>query len=132
LPSMSVLMLFSSNDVLEADAHVRTENGIMTSQVKLHDRVKVVRGEYCGLLGQVEDVGENEITVYLSTQDLTENVLRTDVRLAFRVGDEVRVLDGPNSGLTGWVVNIFDEGMKILNMEKQAEVRFDISKAHLF
>ncbi|KAF8960609.1 hypothetical protein BDZ97DRAFT_1921993 [Flammula alnicola] len=121
LPSMSVLMLFSSNDVLEADARVRTENGIMASQVKLHDRVKVVRGEYRGLLGQVEDVGENEIAVYLSTQDLTENVLRTDVRLAFRVGDEVRVLDGPNSGLTGWVVDIFDDRMKILNMEKQAE-----------
>ncbi|KAF8972603.1 hypothetical protein BDZ97DRAFT_1614070, partial [Flammula alnicola] len=106
LPSMSVLMLFCSNHVLEADTRARTEKGIIASQVKLHDRVKVVRGEYRGLLGQVQDVREDEIAVYLSTQDLTEYVLRTDVRLAFRVGDEVRVLDGPNSGLTGWVVDV--------------------------
>jgi len=102
---------------------MQTENGIL----KNGDCVKILGGDYRDVIGIVKDVCEHEYVIHLPSQDLDETFQRQLVRAAFRPGDEVKVLDGPHTGLTGWVVDVREDGISLMNMQKNLEVREHIS-----
>jgi transcription elongation factor len=102
---------------------MQTENVIL----KNGDRVKILGGDYRDVIGIIKDVCEHEYVVNLPSQDLDETFQQQLVRAAFRPGDEVKVLDGPHTGLTGWVVDVREDGISLMNMQKNLEVREHIS-----
>ena len=69
-------------------------------------------------------VDDREVAVYLESQDQTERLPSDSVRLIFRTGDEVRISHGIHQGVIGWVVNVYEDMVNILNLEKGLEVHF--------
>ena len=91
-------------------------------QINSHNHVKILGGDYRHVIGIVKDVCEHEYVVHLPSQDLDETFQRHLVRAAFRPGDEVKVLDGPHTGITGWVVAVSENEICLMNMQKHLEV----------
>jgi ribosomal protein L24 len=85
--------------------------------------VKVVRGEYQGIFGRVTRVDEKAIVVYMESQGLEDEILVDSVRRAFQISDEVMILRGTHAGSTGWVVDVLQGSVKILNVAIGFEVR---------
>ena len=54
-------------------------------------------------------------------QDVTTNPFSALWKY-FKVGDEVRILEGDNQGVTGWVVNQDDDYVCVFNDRTGAEV----------
>jgi transcription antitermination factor NusG len=104
---------------ISSQLSMQTENAIL----KNGDRVKILGGDFRDIIGIVKEVCEHEYVVHLPSQDLDETFQRQLVRAAFRPGDEVKVLDGPHTGLTGWVVDVREDGISLMNMQKNMEVR---------
>jgi len=122
LPTKSELELFAQYPLMESATLSRTTTRISQRVVKLHDRVKVVVGEYRGLFGRVVDLDDFEVGVYLESQDQVETLASSSVRLTFRTGDEVKITSGIHQGTTGWVVAVYEDAVTILNLEKSLEV----------
>ncbi|KAF8170797.1 hypothetical protein BJ912DRAFT_832971, partial [Pholiota molesta] len=79
---------------------------IIQTRMNIRDRVKVMVGTYLGMLGNVVEMKENEVAVYLPSQDIIEDMLQDSVQAAFDIGDQVVVVDGERKGLVGWVIGI--------------------------
>ncbi len=124
LPTKSELELFAKYRFLESNTYSLAARRISERAIKLHDRVKVILGEYRGLFGRVVHVDDREVAVYLESQDQTERLPSDSVRLIFRTGDEVRISHGIHQGVIGWVVNVYEDMVNVLNLEKGLEVRF--------
>jgi len=124
LPTKSELELFAKYRLLESNTYSLAARRISERAIKLHDRVKVILGEYRGLFGRVMHVDDREVAVYLESQDQTERLPSDSVRLIFRTGDEVRISHGIHQGVIGWVVNVYEDMVNVLNLEKGLEVRF--------
>ena len=99
------------------------KNGIL----KNGDHVKILGGDYRDVIGIVKDVCEHEYVVHLPSQDLDKTFQWQLVQATFCPGDEMKVLDGPHTGLTGWVVNVHKDGISLMNMQKNLEVQEHIS-----
>lgn len=122
LPSSAELAVFRSSTLLWKETATRANNMIAQTRMKIGDRVKVVVGTYLGLIGNVVAMNENEVSVYLPSQDITEDILQADVRAVFVVSDQVKVLEGQYGGLVGWVIEILGKMLRVLNIEAQIEV----------
>ncbi|KAF8199073.1 hypothetical protein BJ912DRAFT_687982 [Pholiota molesta] len=129
VPRTAELAIFRTTTIIPPRIARRTEEMIRRTRMKLGDRVKVVTGEYLGLIGEITEILEDdsEVNIYMPSQDITQNMLKNDVRVTYRVGDQVKVLDGEHKGLAAWVVAILLDSLRILNLEKQIEV--NVSKA---
>ncbi|KAJ3503180.1 hypothetical protein NLJ89_g8551 [Agrocybe chaxingu] len=114
LPSMEELLTFARSAYLDTQLIELTKSRMALSHCTVGDRVKVIRGDFSGLVGQIRDLSGSEVTVYLETQDCICEVLTRDVRVAFRVGDEVRILSGTHTGQCGWVVKVFPDTANLL------------------
>jgi hypothetical protein len=123
LPSMLEWNLFKESGILEADAISRTECAILASRLKPQDRVKIVGGDLHGLLGIVVEVCEGECVVHIPSQDLSQTIPQYQLRAAFRVGDEVKVVSPTHAGLIAWVIGANNGRFKIMNLSKEIEVR---------
>ena len=102
---------------------MQTENMIL----KNGDHVKILGGDFQDVIGIVKEVCEHEYVVHLPSQDLDKSFQQQLVQAAFHPGDEVKVLDGPHTSLTGWVVDIHEDGISLMNMQRNMEVRKHIS-----
>jgi len=122
LPSMLEWNLFKESGILESDAISRTESAILASRLKPQDRVKIVGGSMHGLLGIVVEVLEGECIVHIPSQDLSEAIPQYQLRADFRVGDEVKVVSPPHTGLVAWVIGENNGRFKIMNLSKEIEV----------
>jgi ribosomal protein L24 len=124
VPRTAELDIFRTTTIIPPRIARRTEEMIRRTRMKLGDRVKVVTGEYLGLIGEITEILEDdsEVNIYMPSQDITQNMLKNDVRVTYRVGDQVKVLDGEHKGLAAWVVAILLDSLRILNLEKQIEV----------
>ena len=123
LPSMLEWNLFKESGILGSDAISRTESAILASRLKPQDRVKIVGGSMHGLLGVVVEVCEGECIVHIPSQDLSEAIPQYQLRADFRVGDEVKVVSPPHTGLIAWVIRENNGRFKIMNVSKEIEVR---------
>ena len=122
LPTKSELELFAQYPLMESATLSRATTRIPQRAVKLHDRVKVMVGEYQGLIGHVVHLDDFEVGVYLESQDQVETLASSSVRLTFSTGDEVKISSGIHQGTIGWVVAVNEDGVTILNLEKSLEV----------
>ena len=61
-------------------------------------------------------------------QDVTTTVPFSALQKYLKVGDEVRILEGDNQGVTGWVVNQDDDYVYIFNDGTRAEVNVSFSQ----
>ncbi len=86
------------------------------------DRVKVVSGAYLGLIGEVKEITEIEVAVYLHSQGIVENMLKDTLRTEFEIADQVRIFDGRNQGLVGWVTGTSTDKVHVSNTEVGIEV----------
>lgn len=93
-------------------------------KVTLGARVVVVDGDFKGLVGRVIEMGDNEVAVDVETQDHVERVNLSSVRVTFRLGDQVQINQGPHSGRTGWIVDVQDYMVTVINVEHAIEVIF--------
>lgn len=131
LPSSAELAVFRSTSLLSAVEENKTSQHIAQARMKTGDRVKVVSGPYCGLIGEVQAMKEDEVAVYLPSQGVLEDMPKDTVRAAFAVGDQVKVLDGQSKGLVGWVTVVSAGNMlrvlkvntlRVFNVEDPTEV----------
>ena len=99
-------------------------------KIKLNDRVVVVEGDFKGLVGTVVERGENEVAVDVETQDQIERVNLSAVRVAFRLGDQVQINQGPHSGRIGWIVDVQDLTVTVINVELGIEVIMNSCYVH--
>ncbi|KAJ3517707.1 hypothetical protein NLJ89_g344 [Agrocybe chaxingu] len=97
--------------------------------LEIHDRVRVVRGTFRGLLGSVISLGQSDAEISLPSLDLVETLPACDLRKAFAVGDSVVAISGQHEGMKGWIVKLFFGAATIMNMEAYREV--PISLDHL-
>ncbi|KDR67069.1 hypothetical protein GALMADRAFT_48522, partial [Galerina marginata CBS 339.88] len=111
-PTVTEFQLFQSHSLLEPEFSLKTEKAILDNRIKVGDRVKIIGGEFRDVLGFVKEVCEHEYVVHLPSQGLDESFQRRLLRAAFRPGDEVKVVAGPHTGLTGWVVYVLEDGVK--------------------
>lgn len=58
----------------------------------------------------------------VESQDHIERVHLSAVRMAFRLGDQVQITRGPHSGRNGWIVDVQDHIVTIINVEQEIEV----------
>lgn len=130
-PSVLELEFFLVNELLEQETFERAERAILKSRLKAGDRVKIISGDFRGIIGFVEEVREDEFVVDLPSQGLVETFFRSLVRAAFRIGDEVKVVEGPYKGVTGWVIEAVPDGLRVMNLEKSLEVCTGVSFFHL-
>ena len=124
LPSSAELDVFRSTSLLSAVDVEKITQKISQARLNTGDRVKVVSGPYLHLIGEVKAITENEVAVFLPSQDITEDMPKDTVRATFRVADQVRVIDGQRQGLVGWVTAISDSEHKlcVVNVEAAIEV----------
>jgi len=99
-------------------------------KIKLNDRVVVVEGDFKGLVGTVVERGENEVAVDVETQDQIERVNLSAVRVAFRLGDQVQINQGPHSSRIGWIVDVQDLTVTVINVELGIEVIMNSCYVH--
>lgn len=117
LPSSAELAIFRSTSLLSTAEANTTSQQIARARMKVGDRVKVVSGPYYHMIGEVKALKENEVAIYLSSQDVTEDMPMDTVRAEFKVGDQVKALDGQNKGVVGWVVGISEDMLRILDVK---------------
>ena len=122
LPTKSELELFAQYPLMESATYLRATMHIYQRAIRLHDRVKVVVGEYRGLFGRVVHLDDFEVGVYLESQDQIETLASSSVRLMFVAGDEVKVSSRIQQGTTGWVVAAYEDTVTIQNLENLLEV----------
>ena len=122
LPSLAELALFRSTSILSTAEAERTEQRISQGHMKRGDKVKVIAGSYVSLLGEIREIKEDEVAVYLPSQNVVENMTVDFIRVAFAIGDQVRVLEGPSQSVIGWVVDISANALRVVNAEAQIEV----------
>ncbi|KAF8192199.1 hypothetical protein BJ912DRAFT_925104 [Pholiota molesta] len=122
LPSSAELAVFRSTSLLSMETAVQTDRMIIQTRMNIRDRVKVMVGTYLGMLGNVVEMKENEVAVYLPSQDIIEDMLQDSVQAAFDIGDQVVVVDGERKGLVGWVIGISADRIRVLNIQDNIEV----------
>ena len=124
LPSSAELAIFRSTSLLSAEEASKTEEQMAQAHINIGDRVKVVSGPYLNLIGEVKDIKENEVAVFLPSQDVVEDMNKDTVRADFQVADHVRILDGQHQGLVGWVIAVSESEpkLRVLDVEAAIEV----------
>ncbi len=74
LPTSAELAIFRSTSLLSPEKAARTEQQMEQAHMNIGDRVKVVSGPYLHLIGEVRGMKENEVSVFLSSQDIVEDM----------------------------------------------------------
>jgi ribosomal protein L24 len=122
MPTWKELEIFRKCNLIEKGTLARTITRLEQMNIHLGARVFIVQGEFRGLHGRVTEVGEYELSVFIECLDHNEQVLKSSVRSTFRIGDEVRVRNGDHTGSVGWVVDVQQQMVTIINVEKDMEV----------
>ena len=131
LPSKELLDIFRQCLSLFEDTHLKASTRLSSLQIKTGDQVKIVRGEYRGIFGQVTRVDEKVVAVYTESQGFEEDILVDSVQRAFQIGDQVMILCGAHAGSTSWVVDVLQGSVKVFNVEKGFEVcKFNHAQVH--
>jgi ribosomal protein L24 len=130
LPTEFELEIFKECSMMDDKILNDTVSRLARIKIMLHDRVVVVEGDFKGLIGTVVERGDNEVAVDVETQDQIERVNLSAVRVAFRLGDQVQIKQGPRSGRIGWIVDVQDLAVTVINVELGLEVITNFSYVH--
>ena len=122
LPTELELEIFKECSMMDDKILNDAVSRLARIKIVLNDRVVVVEGDFKGLVGTVVERGDNEVAVDVETQDQIERVNLSAVRVAFRLGDQVQIKQGPHSGRIGWIVDVQDLTVTVINVELDLEV----------
>jgi hypothetical protein len=138
-PTAEELKDFMDRSWVDEDTKSAAKEHINIALLAHGNRVKVIKGNLVGLIGVVEAVGENEVTIRIGDKALeelnrsqglwgpqiTEGVFelgRDFVRRRFEAGDAVEVISGASKGTSGWVVNQVLDMLHIVTNSLETEV----------
>ena len=128
IPTERELSSFLGCNALLPEMLVKTHSRIESAKVMLDDRVKVLSGTFCGLLGKVVRLTADEADVHLPSQDLIERLRIWELAREFRVGDRVRVWIGNSETgaemiRAGWVTKVSGSHVWVFDSVDSSEVR---------
>ncbi|CAA7266352.1 unnamed protein product [Cyclocybe aegerita] len=123
LPCHHEFALFCGSLLLEDTARSKTLSQVAQKHLQLHDWVKVIRGEFAGVLGEVVEVGTEEVLLRLPSQDIVAPFSVIEVRPHFKVGDHVAVTHGDHKGSKGWVTFAYDDRL-VVHIAPEQEASF--------
>jgi len=109
MPMVTELEMFKPSRDIPEEPLIKTGHRIMLESLQFGDQVKILAGEYQGLLGEVKAIDGLEVQVTIPTQGVTEGILMHYLQRNFQIGDEVEIVAGPNSRFVGWVAAIEPE-----------------------
>jgi len=121
MPTQIDLQTFKACSIMNRDSLARTTLRLEQSKVVSGSRITIIHGEFRGLLGRVIDTAENEVTILIDSLNHTQSMLKSTVRSAYRVGDEIQIYNGKYSGNIGWIVDVDDQMVTVVNVEKDME-----------
>ena len=78
------------------------------------DKVSIVEGVLCGKFGVVQEVGPTHLQVMLKNPEELVDIPQSYLRKSFNIGDFVKVLRGVSKDRTGWVLEIQNSNMEVL------------------
>ncbi|CAA7270368.1 unnamed protein product [Cyclocybe aegerita] len=123
LPCHHEFALFCGSSLLEETVCSKTLSRVAQKRLQLHDRVKVIRGEFAGVLGEVVEVGTEEVLLRLPSQDIVAPFSIVEVCPHFKVGDHVAVTHGDHKGSKGWVTFAYDDRL-VMHIAPEQEASF--------
>ncbi|KAF9034908.1 hypothetical protein BJ165DRAFT_1409791 [Panaeolus papilionaceus] len=125
LPNRPELQLFHQLKELSPCALQSCLSAMDQQNLKLADKVKVISGELCNLVGEIQDLTNLDATVYISSQDCSYSVPLHQLRAYYQVGDAVAVVKGHYQGCWGWVVNVGACALDIFLHASREEISID-------
>lgn len=128
MPTKEELRLFHVCDpeLFLRRLHFETATAITNSQIHEHDRVRVVHGDFAGLVGVVKLAHERELEVFIESQDQVATLARRNVRIHFLPGDEVHISSMEYPNLNGWVTRATPISITVANIAQNLEVIINI------
>jgi transcription elongation factor SPT5 len=116
-PTCDELSLFEKHPRIPPSA-IKKAYDITSSLVLQHgDRVLISTGEFQGLSGVIISVDASYANVDIPLRGMTTMIECNHLRKDIRVGDQVKVLTGPNTNFTGWVVSVEGGELVLYNRE---------------
>jgi len=123
LPTQNELETFQKCSLMGNDIFTKTSSRLAQMKITTDVRVFIIQGEFRGMIGRVMEVAENEVAIFMESLDRVEHISKSAVRTAFQIGDEVRICSGIYNGNVGWVVDVQESTIIIINIDKDLEVR---------
>ncbi|CAA7267817.1 unnamed protein product [Cyclocybe aegerita] len=121
LPCYHEFLLFCDTLLLEEATRLKTLSQVLQKRLQLQDQVKVIRGEFAGVLGEVVEVGNEEVLLRLPSQNIVAPFSILEVCPHFKVGDHVAVTHGEHKGFKGWVMFVYADTLVVhIAPEKEA------------
>lgn len=108
LPLLPELEIFRKCLLMPDTTYPDTARRIMQQSIKLHDRVKILRGVFVDLVGRVVDIDTYEVAVHFPSRHTQERFSRRELRLEFHIGDQILFMGTENRGKKAWVVGRTD------------------------
>ena len=123
VPDLREFELFSACLDIPLNIRQHTMARMSARILQIGDEVKITHRDSRRHFGKIIDITENEANIFLTMQDVTTTVPFSALWKYLKVGDEVRILEGDNQGVTGWGVNQDDDYVCIFNDRTRAEVK---------
>lgn len=122
IPTQEEFQIFKKCGLINEGTLTRTVSRLEQLKISTCSRVLIVQGEFRGLLGKVADVAENEVTVFIDSLNHVQQMLKSAVRTTYRIGDEVQISNGDLRGSVGWIVDVQDQMVTVVDVDKDMEV----------
>ncbi|KAF5320862.1 hypothetical protein D9619_000113 [Psilocybe cf. subviscida] len=124
LPAREELELFSQTTSLARATYVSTTRSLSRRCVKPGKRVKIVLGEYIGLVGIVNHVQDLVANVWLESESYLAEIPLECLKMHFLVGDQVKIMSGaPWKNAIGWVIDIQENIVTVYLQDKNEHVK---------
>jgi ribosomal protein L24 len=125
IPTQKELDIFKECSLMNEVTLSRIASRLEQLKITIGSRVAVVQGDFRGLFARVVDTAENEVTVIIDSLGHFQQMSISAVRTTYRIGDEVRICNGIHIGIVGWIVDIQEQTVTVVNTEKEMEVLHD-------
>jgi len=122
IPTQEEFQMFKECSLICEGTFARTVSRLEQLKISTGSRVFIVQGEFRGLLGRVADMAENEVTVFIDSLNHVQQMLKSAVRMTYRIGDEVQICNGDLRGSVGWIVDVQDQTVTVVDVDKDMEV----------
>lgn len=131
LPTLSEVSTFQSCSLIPEGVMARTRAAIQSSRIAIHQTVRIVSGDFLGLLATVVAVHELELDVRVHMFGVVECVLISSVRTHHAVGDQVVLLEGVHKGHVCWVVGVSPSSLELVTEDYMTAVGLAFSSPFL-
>lgn len=122
IPMQEEFQFFKKCGLINEGTLTRTVSRLEQLKISTGSCILIVQGKFWGLLGKVADVAENEVTVFIDSLNHIQQMLKSAVRTTYRIGDEVQISNGDLRGSMGWIVDVQDQMVTVVDVYKDMEV----------